>query len=253
MPEPIWVNTSSLPPIFDLINRDDAQQLDALLGSDPLAVRAVDTERRTALHWACAQRRTLVPLLLQHGADPALQDEAGWSSLHIAAAAASGEGGAEVFRSLLDRVREQGTLASVLAATTRTGATPLLLAASKGNLDVVRDILNSHVPIDLNKTDIYGNSALMKATTAGHAAIVRLLLESGARVSVVNQRTGQHVLHMACAEGRAEIISILSAHTTEDMWEVRDREQKRPWDLLPPELARISHPYTEGQTKLHLQ
>ncbi|KAK4530914.1 hypothetical protein CCYA_CCYA06G1771 [Cyanidiococcus yangmingshanensis] len=232
MPEPIWINTSELQPIFQILNRGDEQLLEAHLQAEPRAVSVVDSEGRTALHWASAHRRNLVPVLLRYGADPTIQDDAGWSTLHIAAAS-SGPGSTEVFRALLSCLSERHKLAGALAATTRTGATPLLLAASKGSLDILREILNNVLPADLDEMDLHGNTPLMRATSAGHLAVVRLLLDKGARVAVVNERTGQNVLHLACAEGRADIIQMLAGYATEDAWEMLDKQHQRPRDLLP--------------------
>jgi ankyrin repeat protein len=232
MSNPIWVNTKGLPAIFDALNRDDTAGLENVLETSPESVNDRDTEGRTALHWAAALRRRLVPLLLSHGADALLQDDAGWSALHIASTV-SGPEGVAVVRALLQALAGRRQLSAALLAETHTGATPVLLAASKGNLDTLKELLSSGVPVDLEKTDTYGNTALMRATSAGHLEAVQLLLELGARISNVNEKTGQNVLHVACSEARMPVLQLLVSYADEEAWQLLDRQQHRPRDLLP--------------------
>lgn len=72
-------------------------------------------------------------------------------------------------------------------------ASPLLLAAVTGDVDVVRELLEHGAPIDEITT---GETALHAAVAERQGKVVRLLLEKGADVKVVN-RSRRTPLHFA--------------------------------------------------------
>ncbi|VEL12892.1 unnamed protein product [Protopolystoma xenopodis] len=64
------------------------------------------------------------------------------------------------------------------------GENGLLLAASRGHYDVALYLLRAGIPVDVS--DELCNTALMFATSANHIAIVSLLLEWGADLTLQN-------------------------------------------------------------------
>lgn len=60
------------------------------------------------------------------------------------------------------------------------GTTPLMLAASKGLLAIVKELLNHGA--DVNAQDLDNWTALLCATKAGYLEIVEILVENGADI-----------------------------------------------------------------------
>jgi hypothetical protein len=81
----------------------------------------------------------------------------------------------------------------------------LVGAAEKGKIQVVRDALDSGVPIDGR---IGKETALTRAAWRGHADIVRLLVSRGADLTV-REGTGRTPLELARHGQRAEVERIL--------------------------------------------
>ena len=84
-----------------------------------------------------------------------------------------------------DRSRAERELAAdgrLLEAADPSGSTPLLLAAGAGHRALTRLLLESGA--DLGRADDSGRSALHRAAESGCARTVRLLLDRGASVSV---------------------------------------------------------------------
>jgi ankyrin repeat protein len=90
------------------------------------------------------------------------------------------------------------------------GLTPLVEAASKGQLAVVRFLLDNHA--DVNGTTgagpHYEQTALHQAASAGHKSIVELLLARGARVNATDA-AGRTPLHMAAERGFQAVAQVL--------------------------------------------
>ena len=76
--------------------------------------------------------------------------------------------------------------------------TPLHFAVDRGEVDIVKQLLDSGA--EVNAQDSSGETPLMLAVTCEHLELVRILLEHGADKSVANQ-DGCTVLDM---EGLSE-------------------------------------------------
>lgn len=239
-PASLWPNPALLPPLFRALNDNDAERVRAVLAERPEAVTDVDAEKRTALHWACSARPALVVPLLEAGADPALADDAGWSCFHVAAAARSdGAALGELVRSAQASRRAERDplfLKECLNAANHVGATPLILAASKGREANVELLLNSGVVLDVDASDKHGNTAMMRAAAVGHEPTVRALLLRGADLTSRTHKAKQTALHIACAEGHDGIVALLVAHAGRASADVKDADGDTPRDLAPPRL-----------------
>jgi ankyrin repeat protein len=74
----------------------------------------------------------------------------------------------------------------------------LIDAAQKGNLNVIKSILDKGT--DINAKDSFGASALDRASIWGHADIVKLLIANGADVNI-KDNSGISVLMTASSNG----------------------------------------------------
>jgi ankyrin repeat protein len=85
------------------------------------------------------------------------------------------------------------------------------MKAVKSN-DVARVRALIRQGIDVNELDANGDPPLIQAAYRGHTEIVRLLLEAGADVSVVDPEMKATALHAAAYAGRTEAARLLIAH-----------------------------------------
>ncbi len=154
--------------------------------------------------------------LLEGGAAVNCANERGWMPLHGAAYV----GNVVMVAALIE-------LGADLDALNEDGQTPLHLAARAGRMRVVTFLLG--VPgMNLVVRDSNGNSALHYAAIRGHGGMVRMLIEAGAEVDVVNDR-GRTPLHEAASAGNARAVDLLlQAQARADM---RDHEGDTPMDL----------------------
>jgi ankyrin repeat protein len=103
-----------------------------------------------------------------------------------------------------------------LNAIDRTGMTPLMQAALRGEPDIVRLLLNKGAQV--NAMDIFGVTALMQAAWAGHAGIVEMLVAHGADPNLQSteqtpklRTSGVSALMAACMNGNVGVVKFLLA------------------------------------------
>lgn len=105
--------------------------------------------------------------------------------------------------------------ADIFSATTQAHETPLHYCARVGNSDVLLEMLN-HINCNrmqqvINKQAKNGWSPLLVAAEQGHTGIVKILLQSHARVDVFDEH-GKASLHLAAENGHDQIADILLWH-----------------------------------------
>jgi uncharacterized protein len=168
-------------------------------------------------------------LLLQQGADPNVRAETKLPALWLAAylgrektlaamltigadlRAAPVDGGTALHLAALGGQAGSGRLllARGLSVNDRSGTdgmTPLFFAAARGNLKVMRLLLDWQA--DVNILDSGGNTALLHAAMRGRADAVRLLLKHGAKVNTPSSH-GWTPLMAAAWEGHTSVVKDL--------------------------------------------
>jgi ankyrin repeat protein len=128
-------------------------------------------------------------------------DHVGWTCLHYAAL----RGDSSVLRDMLEYGADVNTRSEA-------GRTPLAVAARAGQGHIVQQLIDANA--DLNaQDDISGLSPLHLAAEQHHPAIVRRLLQAGARVDITNQwqQTPLWLAAWQTWQGNTEIARILVA------------------------------------------
>ena len=98
-------------------------------------------------------------------------------------------------------------LCPLLISTSQLGFTPLHLAASEGNVELVNLLLKSGALVDA-QDDLQGNTALHKAAWKGFSQTVKILMKHKANVCIKN-KGGFSALHLSCQQGHNESTRVL--------------------------------------------
>lgn len=134
-----------------------------------------------------------VVALLQRGFDPNSRDPRGQTALY----AALREGSGQVVTALLSHPQTRIDLANA------AGETPLMLAALKGRLDAVRQLLDRGAALERE-----GWAPLHYAASGPDVAVVELLLSRGAKVDA-RSPNGTTPLMMAARNGSEASVAVL--------------------------------------------
>jgi ankyrin repeat protein len=135
-------SNGSFTPLLFAAQQGDVESGRALLQGGADVNESRNDDRMTALMVAAASgHKEFSVFLLDEGANPGLTAESGYTALHYAA---SDEKGAELVKALLDRGANpnartaKDSRQNTTAGVSLKGATPLFLAASRGNVETVR-------------------------------------------------------------------------------------------------------------------
>ncbi|KAL8558722.1 hypothetical protein ACOMHN_036389 [Nucella lapillus] len=148
----------------------------------------------TPLHWATRQGHlNMVVLLMVYGADPSVRDGEGYSCIHLAAQF----GHTAIVAYLIAKGQD-------VDLPDKTGMTALIWAAYRVfGYDPVRLLLTFGASV--NKADkFHGNTALHWACQTGNHVCVKMLLEAGANLDLVNSK-GQSALDIAISTQNTEL------------------------------------------------
>ena len=167
---------------------------------------------RTPLMIAADQRYAkIVDLLLQKGSDPFARDAEGLLPIHWATL----EGHLESVKLLLSS-QDHLSVANnfgpkgnpLINALSTDHVTPLLLAAEKGYIAIVRYLLGeSHALVDI-KTQQMGFQGIYRAAQNGHQDILEMLLDHGADPNAATSN-GETPLWIAAQNGHTHIVNLL--------------------------------------------
>lgn len=156
---------------------------------------------RTALHLAAWKgEKDCVQLFLDYKADPNIVDEHERTPLFFACLGKS----EQTVGLLLQVLRQNDYPVDKINQATKRGRTPLRQAASRGFVDAVRDLLaliqaseDSKAKAMIDRCDVFkGRSALHCAALWGEPECVRLLLDSGAEITL-EDKGGKTALELA--------------------------------------------------------
>lgn len=128
-------------------------------------------------------------------------------AIHIAA---MHKCGFEVFSQLLELKANLHDECSYIAFGKEGRAQPILLAAGRGHVKNVKDLLSLRADIHAQgrHDNIPHASALHEAAFAGHSAVAKLLIRQGASIFLTDSKQ-QTPLHTAARAGAAEIANML--------------------------------------------
>ena len=163
-------------------------------------VNEVNNRHQTALWFACCDGQVdLVKILLDTGTDLNIVDDFKDSSLH---AAVYGHCNPKTVQKLIDH-------GARVNAVNKDGATPLLLACSRAQMESVRLLLKANADLDITYAD--GDSCL-HAAIAGDCSkeTVQEIIDYGADVNGVNKR-GRTALLFSCFYRQMDSVKVLLA------------------------------------------
>ncbi|KAJ5413680.1 hypothetical protein N7509_000307 [Penicillium cosmopolitanum] len=168
-----------------------------ILSEESADINAFCRHRQTALHYAVRNGNILLVCVLLDfkKLDPNVRDRCGWTPLVYAALI----GSLRLLEVLLTRPD--------IALNVRN-ASPIFYACEKGNLEIVRRLLDRN-DMDVNKP-VWNKSPLYIAIENGHIEIARLLIDQGNGIDV-NSATllGSTALSVAALNGHLEIVELL--------------------------------------------
>ena len=214
--------------LFSAARRGDSAEVERLLALG-VGVNSTDDDGFSALMAASGgDQPVVVSQLLEQGAARAVDLVNMHGETALLLAAHSGSAGATELLlksgAKVDMIDHDGQTATLIAArignaavitqlidsgaelNPENGEMPLHAAAENNHVDVVRLLLEGGADVD--KADLYGNTALMNAAVAGHADVVSQLLGQGAKADLQGSG-GQTALMKAAKANRGECVTAL--------------------------------------------
>ena len=188
------VDDSGETPFEIAANSGKPETLHILLSRDAKLIEAVDSRKRTALHWACEWgNNDCVQFLLDHGSDIKAVDNRGSNALHIAITSGEWKPSQSTTEILLKHTAEDGfdNRDIIVNAVDKKGWTVLHSAAVYGDASLVQLLLKFGFAINA-----IGNRGQTPLHLAEDVSIVKLLVEKGADTTIAD-KMGNTVLHVA--------------------------------------------------------
>ncbi|XP_042731264.1 ankyrin repeat and death domain-containing protein 1B isoform X1 [Lagopus leucura] len=169
-----------------------------------LNINAVDTLKRTALHFAVAGSHTsAVDFLLHHKARVDMADQHGLTVIHLAA----WTGNLDIMRKLVKAGADQ-------KAKNEEEMNALHFAAQNNSVKIIDYFLQDLHLTDLNKPDGNGRKPFLLAAERGHADMINNLIALNL-FTTEKDKEGNTALHLAAKNGHSEAVVILLKHWDE--------------------------------------
>ena len=168
----------------------------------PKYVNSRDEDNTTALMEASFHgNMNMVNLLLEHGANPDLENNNGDTAITDAALGNPfGRGHIHVIRLLLEK-------GANIDYQNYKGETALIITSSDGNRDVVRLLIEHGANLNLQKKNTK-ETALIEASYEDYPHIVSMLIRAGANLNM-EEKTHKTALMAASRRGHIEIVRML--------------------------------------------
>ncbi|XP_010212694.1 PREDICTED: ankyrin repeat and death domain-containing protein 1B [Tinamus guttatus] len=161
-------------------------------------IDAVDTLKRTALHFAVARNHiSAVDFLLRHKARLDIADQHGLTVIHLAA----WSGNLDIMRKLVKSGADQ-------KAKNEEGKNVLHFAAQNNSVKIVDYFIQDLHLKDLNKPDGKGRKPFLLASEKGHADMINNLIRLKLFTSE-KDKEGNTALHLAAKNGHSQVVEIL--------------------------------------------
>lgn len=210
-----------LNPVLAKASDGDLEGIESMEDSLVVAaVKAVDEDKRTALHLACAAGHTEVArCLISRGADVNHADDEDWTPLHSCVS----KGDSALVELLLEHKAGVDTATS-------SKATALHLGASKGHSAVVSLLLAAGASKQVREYS--GATPLLRAAAANRVETLKILIEAKADVTA-RDRSGENALHIAInghCMGACEVL--MGCDEAEEMMKRENEDKKTPAQLI---------------------
>jgi len=197
--DPNLVAHTGVSPLMLASRTGAADGVRALLDAGALLEARERSHDQTALMWAVAQGHPdVVRILVEHGANVRARTRVS-SQLVIREETTA--------RQSCPGANPSAPCINADMAP-KGGFTPLLFAARQGNVESAKVLIAGGANVDDSASD--GNTALVVAAHAGHAALAALLLDQGADPNAAG--AGYTALHAAVLQGNAELVRALLSH-----------------------------------------
>jgi ankyrin repeat protein/L-ascorbate metabolism protein UlaG (beta-lactamase superfamily) len=184
----------------------DLKKVKALIVADPTLLESRDNDGNTPLISACFAPPTFIPqaavanFLIDKGANVNARNNSGASPLYFAINDFD----------LMQRLTARGADVNVQAY---GGLTPLIQAASSGNLKVVRLLIDHGADLNVRSQEGTILHRIINKNCKSNVEMAKLLIESGAKLQEFSYRNTE--LHLAAINGYTDLIRLLVEHSAD--------------------------------------
>ncbi|XP_077127785.1 ankyrin repeat domain-containing protein 33B [Ranitomeya variabilis] len=127
------------------------------------------------------------------------------------------------------------------------GNTPLITSAQAGHVTITNYLLNYYPDLDLEKRNIHGFTALMKASIQGRTDCVRALMLAGADIQAVDPSRGFTSREWARFTGRYDTAYLMQRLLDRPSPEQFSNQFQMEWPKMKELLAKAAEPKTCAQ------
>lgn len=233
----MFPSVKGFTPLHEASARGHADIVDFLIDSKAdvnattfIFMQNSDDSKETPMHLAAANGHSrVVASLVRAGADIGALSAKGASALHLSFGS-DGKQHLDVVRVIVEEMIAMSKIRSncdsinrIINSADGFNCSPLHAAAKGGSLPIVQ-LLLSVKTVDVNKTNIYGQTPLHVASTHGHSWAVRAIAkyrECGVNVRM-QEKARDSCLHLAAKRGHVNVLIELGAAGAHLLNEIKD-------------------------------